>query len=558
MGIKLKIFIYTFSVIIIIATSLGYYNFSYQKDVFFEQKTEDIKFFIEGFSIPVKEALISSDYSRVNNIVNNLNFNIPVNYISVYDANGVCIGSNNPQDLNQTTVSSPVVQVFRDNKGVSAVNNKEIIIVEPMMARNVLYGVLEIRIPVSVLDELTLEFMKKTVVFVLFALIIGFFASYFLANSISKNVYKIINASKGLASGDFSHSIKINSSDEFGYLASIYNKMIFNMKIMFNVIKKINFSTPTEELMEVIMDNIIMALNVERVSILTYDEENEELKLNNVRGLGDEIIDIVSLKPGEGVAGKVFESGIPMILNRGFLSEKFKKFDNTLWRDEKIENIMCMPIKADKEIVGVINVVNKKNKNGFDEFDLKLLQALVEHISTAISRTSLYNETITDGLTGLYIKKYFYSRLEEEGYRAKRYGQSLSLLLIDIDDFEKLNTKLGTLDCDVILMHFGRIIKNNIRLNVDIPARLESDEFALILPETDYKKATFFADRLREKIEVFDFPTESGQKGKLTVSIGVAEFDSNQDLAKLIKNVDEALKISKTKGKNRVTLYEKL
>jgi len=328
------------------------------------------------------------------------------------------------------------------------------------------------------------------------------------------------------------------------------------MRIMFNVIKKINFSTPSEELIEVIMDNIIMALNAERSSILFFDEENGYLKLQNVRGLNGEILDVVNISPGEGIAGKVYESGIPMIVNSGFNDPDFKKFSNSKWRDEKIRNIICVPVKVEDKTVGVINVVNKNSESGFDEFDVKLLQALVDHISTAISKSTMYNESITDGLTGLFIKTHFYSRLEEEAFRARRYGLKLSLIIIDIDDFSNINEKYGNLQADLILMNLGRFIKSNLRMNIDIPARYGGDSFAMILPETDLKMAMLFAERLRAKVEEFTFPLEDGGTMNLTVSIGVAEYLPDGELAGLVKAADDALKQSKNMGKNRVTMSE--
>ncbi|PLX15753.1 MAG: hypothetical protein C0601_12315 [Candidatus Muiribacterium halophilum] len=558
MSIKLKVFIYTFGLIILINAGFGYYTLNFQKDNLIQQKIKDISFFLQGFSIPIKDALISNDYPVIQNYIKSLRIQNPINEINIYDDTRKNVGSTNPHNINNSrkaSVLSHINKVFDTKKGLHSFK-KELIVVEPILEKNILYGVMEVRLKSSIITDLERAFIKKMLVFLLVSIILGGLFSYLLAGSLSQKVMILIQASKSLASGDFKNHVDIHSGDEFGVLAKIYNKMIFNMKIMFNVIKKINFSTPSEELIEVIMDNIIMALNAERSSILFYDEEEGFLKLQTVRGLEGEILDVVNISPGEGIAGKVFESGIPMIVNSGFNDPEFKKFGNSKWRDEKIKNIICVPIKVEDKIVGVINVVNKNSDNGFDEFDVKLLHALVGHISTAISKSTMYNESITDGLTGLYIKSHFYSRLEEEAFRARRYGLKLSLIIMDVDDFSKINEEYGNLQADLVLMNLGRFIKSNLRMNIDIPARYGGDSIALILPETDLKMAMLFAERLRAKIEEFTFPLEDGGTMHLTVSGGVAEYILDGELAGLVKATDDALKQSKNMGKNRVTMSE--
>jgi len=170
-----------------------------------------------------------------------------------------------------------------------------------------------------------------------------------------------------------------------------------------------------------------------------------------------------------------------------------------------------------------------------------------------------YQETkklsITDGLTGLYNNRFFNEMFKKELVRAARYENPLSLLLIDIDDFKKLNDDYGHLAGNFALKRLAGIFKKSCRA-VDLPARWGGEEFAIILPETDKKNAAIFASRLKNTIALT--PLESSESDRaisVTVSIGLASFPldgtGRQDL---IRAADRALYDAKLQGKNRVCL----
>ena len=188
----------------------------------------------------------------------------------------------------------------------------------------------------------------------------------------------------------------------------------------------------------------------------------------------------------------------------------------------------------------------------------RIFNIILEELRILMRIKWLYSETkflaITDGLTGLYNRRYFQQTVDIEFARAKRYSHSLSLALFDIDHFKNINDTYGHQFGDKVLTEISKIIRDFLR-KTDYVARYGGEEIIAILPETDFKYALIPMERLRKSIEEhgFDFGEKSA---KVTVSIGIAFIDpsvASED--ELIKRADESLYIAKQNGRNRVELY---
>ncbi|MCM8787125.1 MAG: GGDEF domain-containing protein [Candidatus Omnitrophica bacterium] len=162
--------------------------------------------------------------------------------------------------------------------------------------------------------------------------------------------------------------------------------------------------------------------------------------------------------------------------------------------------------------------------------------------------------SIYDQVSNTYNRRYFILRYYEEFERAKKFNLSLSILMVDVDHFKKINDTYGHLVGDVILKEVAVLIKNNIR-QIDLVARYGGEEFAIILPETEKLGAIMVAQRLcsaicRAKIFAFD------EILSVTVSIGVASFPQNTIYSDmLIETVDKALYKAKVSGRNKVCWF---
>ena len=159
---------------------------------------------------------------------------------------------------------------------------------------------------------------------------------------------------------------------------------------------------------------------------------------------------------------------------------------------------------------------------------------------------------ITDGLTTLYNLRHFYKQLEVEIGRCSRYGHSLSLLLLDIDNFKRYNDSYGHLEGDKVLVRLSQIIKSCLR-TMDSAYRYGGEEFTVILPETKGEEAKNVANRIKRAVELERFLPEPDKVVNITISIGLTEYFKNEQLSTVIKRADQAMYNSKAQGRNRIS-----
>jgi len=163
---------------------------------------------------------------------------------------------------------------------------------------------------------------------------------------------------------------------------------------------------------------------------------------------------------------------------------------------------------------------------------------------------------VTDGLMGIYNHKYFKQRLESEVAKAARYSQMTSLVLLDIDFFKRVNDTYGHATGDIVLKNLARWVLDSVR-TTDVAARYGGEEVAIILPHTSLAGAQEFAERLRHKVshQIIHDPGEDAQF-RITISVGVAQWEKGVTMLDMIKRADAALYESKENGRNRVTIYQ--
>ncbi len=153
--------------------------------------------------------------------------------------------------------------------------------------------------------------------------------------------------------------------------------------------------------------------------------------------------------------------------------------------------------------------------------------------------------SITDDLTGLFNHRHFFKTLESELTRLRRQKTSLSLLMLDVDNFKRYNDTHGHVEGDRVLKKIGEIIQHSIRKNVDSGYRYGGDEFAALLIGASLEQALTIAERIRVTIEGAGFKD-------VTVSVGLVEFREGFDLERFVKSADDAMYVAKNSGGNRV------
>ncbi len=190
-------------------------------------------------------------------------------------------------------------------------------------------------------------------------------------------------------------------------------------------------------------------------------------------------------------------------------------------------------------------------------------KALLRIISNAMEKAGLRREmriaqeklaemSVRDELTGLFNRRYFQEALEREVSGAERYGHVLTLCMIDLDHFKRVNDSYGHLCGDRVLREFGRLVGESIR-KYDVGCRYGGEEFALILPDTPLDKAKALCERFRERIRNHTFTYESLSL-TITISIGIATrpADAQTSGAQLVDLADKALYRAKRQGRDRV------
>ena len=168
----------------------------------------------------------------------------------------------------------------------------------------------------------------------------------------------------------------------------------------------------------------------------------------------------------------------------------------------------------------------------------------------------LEHQTLVDPLTGLFNRRAFETKIQEEFERSKRYHNPLSILILDIDNFKSINDTYGHHGGDAALVKISESIREKTRQS-DFPARYGGEEFVLVLPETDQDSAVQVAIKIHDAIRSCTFGT-TGRPFSLTVSIGVSSTSARfyADWHELLDNADRALYIAKDSGKDRIEIWE--
>lgn len=192
----------------------------------------------------------------------------------------------------------------------------------------------------------------------------------------------------------------------------------------------------------------------------------------------------------------------------------------------------------------------------FEELLLRLKRVLKERYLTQ-DRDHMLDKlqklAITDGLTKLYNSRHFYSQLEIEVDRSNRYSHPLSLLLLDIDHFKDFNDTHGHLEGDKVLIKLGETIMSRLRM-MDSAYRYGGEEFTIILPETSSAEARNVAERIRQAVAEIPFSPRPGDPVSVTISIGVTEYIHKEELTDFVQRADQAMYVSKKKGRNRISV----
>jgi diguanylate cyclase (GGDEF)-like protein len=218
-------------------------------------------------------------------------------------------------------------------------------------------------------------------------------------------------------------------------------------------------------------------------------------------------------------------------------------------QEEKIPNNQNNSYQKHEELYHNLKTELEKIKQEakqIEGLDVNVIEKIEEKIK------QLYDIAIRDEKTGLYNFRFFRSLMAIEIEKAERFGEKLSLAILDIDNFKAVNDKFGHAQGDLILKQIASLLKQNIR-RTDVVARFGGEEFVILFSFTDWEKAKVVSERIRQKINSNMYL----RNYEVTVSIGVAGF-RNEPLYDFFRKADEALAYAKEHGKNMTAVYEEI
>jgi diguanylate cyclase (GGDEF)-like protein len=333
------------------------------------------------------------------------------------------------------------------------------------------------------------------------------------------------------------------------------DKTIQNLSLLYSIGKAMNYISDLKNLLQFILSQAIEVTSAEKGSLMLYDLETDHLNIRVLAGMEDAAfqekvnnneIECRSFKPGEGIAGRVYVTAKPIVVNNIKEDDVFIDSDKSY-----VRSIVCIPMIVYSDVIGVINVTNKRHGKDFTDEDVEMLKAVADQAAVAINKAQLWDMAVTDSLTGLFVRRYFMVKLAEELHRAQRYNNTLSIVMADLDRFKNINDTYGHDAGDRVLKAIGKFLQQNVR-DVDVVARYGGEEFVIMIPEAANDAAHILSERLRKNLSEVKFENLPS----VTFSLGIATFPHDAvDPEDLIKKADAAMYAAKRAGRNQVVKY---
>jgi diguanylate cyclase (GGDEF)-like protein len=321
---------------------------------------------------------------------------------------------------------------------------------------------------------------------------------------------------------------------------------------LFDILRMTSSSPELSVVLSALVERVGQLLNMREVVLFLFDDETQLLHVEAAFGLDVRVIKGRSQPLGEGPSGRAGRTRAPVVLAELSGVAEFQGF----WgHAERSGSLAAVPILYQDKLLGVLTGTREQ---AIGEMQVRLLSAIADNASLAIRNAQLFERmrqlSTHDELTGLANRRLLRTHMDREIDRARRFQQSFSLLLIDIDHFKYLNDRHGHPTGDAALRAVAALLTNHIR-KVDMVARVGGEEFMALLPRTDAQDAAMVAEKLRAAVEGHAFAGGADQpSGALTISIGVSELSATDDEHgdSLVTRADQALYAAKHAGRNRV------
>lgn len=286
-------------------------------------------------------------------------------------------------------------------------------------------------------------------------------------------------------------------------------------------------------------------------SIMLLDKDDSALVVAACHGVDETDIRRVSFEPGEGIAGRVLETGVGERFDDVVGDPQFIEFP---WQQGRVHAMLVAPIRTAERVVGVLSV-HAEQAGLFDDETQVWVEMLARQTAADVENAWLRETTRIDPLTRVFNRDGGTERLAIEFRRCRRHAWPLAVMAIDIDQFSAVNELHGRFVGDMVLREFARRVADEVRTE-DVLARWAGELFVLGLSHTPTAAAEKIAERIRLGIQQRAFRSRRGAI-PLTVSIGVANLDEHMvRTSELVERALEALRYAKRPGGNRIGMAE--
>jgi len=452
---------------------------------------------------------------------------------------------------------------------------------------------LSVRDPAMAFDELRTGAILGTLLALTFAgMTIALAARHFLL----KPIQGLSRVMARAELGEFLVRARVQSEDELGKLARSFNTMLSRitdmavadieakeslakmehdlslqaelkavnarlgahvgeMELLLEVSHSISGTLDLPELLETLGGQVCARLALSELSVMLVDDATDQLVIEAVAGDAPRNARGTRFHLGEGITGEVAARGQTIYVENVATDPRYPR--NAKAGRSK-GSFLAVPLKSKGRILGVMNF-SRPRENAFRQQEIRLAEAIAAQAALAIANARLYQQTLelsfTDPLTGVPNRRQLFLRLENEVSRALRFGDPVSLLMIDLDLFKRINDAHGHTVGDGVLRGVALALRRSIR-KIDIVARYGGEEFCVVLPRVGKPEALEVAEKLRRAVAATSMPGPEGHPAlSVTISAGVATLGTDaQDVAGLIEKADTALYEAKRLGRDRVAM----
>ena len=309
------------------------------------------------------------------------------------------------------------------------------------------------------------------------------------------------------------------------------------------------------EILELIMLKVSQLVQAQNWSLLLKDEKSNELIFEVVVGINKELIKEIRLKPGEGIAGHVAETGKPIYLSNAQNDPRFNpKVDNRT--GFTTQSIICIPLQTHGKTLGVIEIVNIKDMEIFKSRDLPILTVLADYAAIAVENSRYFARiqkmSITDEYTGLHNARYLYQILDALIRRSFKKQTDFAVVFVDIDNFKDVVDRNGHLLGSQVLKEIGKTISCCLS-GQDKLFKYGGDEYVIIFPDRNRREAIELAEKILQSIRSSTYLNSEPTPVKVTASFGLAMFPEDAKTRKeLLLIADNSMYRIKKSTKNGI------